>query len=343
MDRPQELAPVPRAAVADDGTPRFGSYAGMIESAGLANLRGTWARGPLYRFTHHKSWRWGMAADARVMVAFALVDVGYAANAFLFVVDLQARRMLVDRTALGLPFVSVRIGERPNDGSDARFDGGGLHLRISRPTAVASFHVEAHSQGVEVDMELDAVGAPPPLVLVAPVPQGTVNVTQKSACLAARGTIRAAGITHELTGASGGFDYTNGLLARHTAWRWAFATGTTADGRGAGLNVVSGFNDAGATSENVLWLEGEVIPLGRLQFKFDKAAPLEPWTITNDDGSVDVVFRPLAMHREDRNLGVARSHFVQVAGTFGGVIRRRETTVRLVDLPGVTEDQDIMW
>lgn len=342
-DAPPSLAPVPRSAVGADGSPRFGSYAGPIESAGLADLRGTWARGPLYRLTHHKSWRWGMAADARMMVAFALVDVGYAANAFLFVVDLKERRMLVDRTALGLPLLSVRVGERPNGGSDARFDGGGLHLAISRHTDGTGYHVEARGQGLALDLVFDSAGAPPPLVLVAPVPHGVVNVTQKSACLAAHGTIRAAGVTHELAGASGGFDYTNGLLARHTAWRWAFATGTTADGRAVGLNAVSGFNDDGATSENGLWLDGEVHALGPLRFTFDAAAPLEPWTVRTEDASVDLVFRPIAVHREERNLGLARSHFVQVAGTFGGLIRHGDVSVRVADLPGVTEDQDILW
>ena len=341
MDRPLVLPPAPLSAVDAHGAPRLGVYAGPIADAGLGSLAGPWHRGPLYRRMHGKSWRWGMVADERIMAVFCLVDVGYAANAFAFVVDLAERRMLVDRTALGMPWL-VRVGETPNEGSDARFDGGGLHIRISRARGATAYGVTVRGKDLEIDAELDALDAPAELTLIAPIPGGPLNVTQKTTGLAARGTIRAAGTVHDLANGFGGFDYTNGLLARHTAWQWGFATGAV-EGRAIGLNLVAGFNEAGAASENALWLDGSIVPVGRARFVFDPAKPLEPWHITTEDASVDLEFRPIGSHREDRNLVAARSHFVQAVGTFEGHVRHAGATIRVAGLPGVVEDQDVLW
>ncbi len=284
-----------------------------------------------------------MVANAEIMVALVLLDAGYATNAFVFAVDLGTRRLLIDRTALGLPRVSVRVGDRPNEGSDARFSAQGLRLAISRGVGQGAFRVQADARDLALDVELEARDAPPSLVLIAPVPGGTVNVTQKTSGLAARGNIRVSGRTYDLAGGFGGFDYTSGLLARHTAWRWAFATGRAADGRRVGLNLVAGFNESGASSENAVWIGEAVASVGRATFEFDSAKPEQPWRITTDDGAVALAFTPIGVHREDRNLVVARSHFAQVAGTFDGSLRTSAGEIAIAALPGVTEDQDILW
>ena len=337
------LPATPDRAIDSEGAPRFGTYLGPLDAVGIAHLGGEWRRGALYRLKHHKSWRWCMLANAEVMVAFALVDVGYATNAFLFAVDLAARRMLVDRTALGLPRLSVKVGDRPNEGSTARFAAQGLRLTVSRTIGRSAFRVTADARDISIDAELDTVGAPPSLVLIAPVPGGTVNVTEKTGCLEARGTARILGRSHELSGGSGGFDYTNGLLARHTAWRWAFASGRAVDGRRIGLNLVEGFNEAGTSSENVVWSDSTALLVGRAHFRFSPGSPLDAWTVTTDDGAVDLAFTPIGAHREDRDLVLARSHFVQVVGTFDGTLRTPTGPVRVSALAGVTEDQDVLW
>ena len=126
------LPPAPARAIDDRGAPRFGTYIGGLGSVGLSELAEEWRRGPLYRLRHHKSWRWCMVATDEILVAFALLDARYASNAFAFAVDLAARTPLVDRTALGLPRLSVRVGDRPGEGSEARFAAQGLRRSEER-------------------------------------------------------------------------------------------------------------------------------------------------------------------------------------------------------------------
>lgn len=239
--------------------------------------------------------------------------------------------------------MSVGVSDRPDEGADARFTWPGLNIRASRKRGSDLYAITARVGDLTLDAELDTKGAPTPLTLVAPVTGGTVNVTQKWAQLPARGTVRIGDRSYSLDGGFGGFDYTNGLLARHTAWRWAFAAGRDAGDGGVAFNLVSGINDTDAASENVVWVDGMAVPVGRIDFQFDAAATSSPWRIASDDGIVDLVFEPIGEHREHRDLGFARSHFVQVLGTFRGTINALGRSRRMSMVAGVTEDQDVLW
>jgi hypothetical protein len=341
--RDTQLGSPPPSVIDESGAPRFGKYLGPIGLVDLSGLRGGWRRGALYRYTHRKKWLWFMIATPQVAVASAVVDASYAANGFLIAADLEKRTLRCDRGALGVPWISVAVADRANEGADARFTWPGLNIRASRKPGTDVYVIRARVRDLSLDAELDAGGAPAPLTVVAPVTGGTVNVTQKLAQLPVRGTVRLGDRTYSLEGGFGGFDYTSGLLARHTAWRWAFATGRDADGGGVAFNLVTGINDTDAASENVVWVDGVAVPVGRVDFQFDAAATTSPWRIASDDGIVDLVFDPIGEHREDRDLGLVRSHFVQVIGTFKGTIDALGRSRRVSMLAGVTEDQDVIW
>ena len=142
-----------------------------------------------------------------------------------------------------------------------------------------------------------------------------------------------------------GLDSTHGFLARHTRWRWAMACGRLDDGTPLGFNLVAGFNVVaeGSAGENVLFLGDQLQPVGPATFRFNSADPLDLWQLSTEDGTVDVTFRPLHAHRDFRDLLVLRSRFVQPLGFFAGTLQFRGREVSLEELPGVTEDQDMLW
>ena len=61
------------------------------------------------------------------------------------------------------------------------------------------------------------------------------------------------------------------------------------------------------------------------------------------DGAVKLRFVPIGAHREERDLKVVKSHFVQPVGLFRGTLEIEGRTHVIEDVPGVTEDQDILW
>ena len=83
--------------------------------------------------------------------------------------------------------------------------------------------------------------------------------------------------------------------------------------------------------------------MGAAVFRFNAADPLDLWRIETDDGTVQLTFRALHAHRDVRDLGLLRSRFVQPLGFFSGRLRFRGRDLALDELPGVTEDQDMLW
>ena len=68
---------------------------------------------------------------------------------------------------------------------------------------------------------------------------------------------------------------------------------------------------------------------------------MRPWRLTAD--GIDLTFEPGGLHAQSTNLLVVKSRFVQPVGTFTGTVRVGGRDVRVVGLPGVVEDQDVLW
>ncbi len=344
----QPLPPAP-ALMEDRGQPRFGTYAGSLREVNLTRLRGPYRLpGPL-RFAKHKRWFYAMLASPEVLAVLSVADLGYAANAFACAVHLGERQVLFDAGYMGLPRPFTAISNRPAAGAQARFRAPGVAIKLARPEQEDAYRVSAQARdrrGSRFSFRGQLTGGrAPPLTVIAPVPgDGVVNVTQKWASLELSGMLEAGGRTFALDGGMAGLDYTNGYLSRRTSWRWAFASGRLSSGVPFGLNLVEGFNDGSDEAhENALWHGDQLIPLGRARFEYDIARVLETWRITTEDGAVELNFLPIHAHREERDYKLVKSRFVQPLGLFEGTVRVGQSRLSIERLPGVVEDQDVLW
>src|SRR4051812_26716974 len=186
------LPPAPTDAIAPDGTPRWGAYQGGFARVDVAPIAG----GFLRRVTRRKRWIWGCVSTPEVLLSFAIVDVGYAANAFFAAVDMASGRALCDRSWLGVGGLSASVSDHPGEGAEARFSAPGVKAAIVRATGSAAFSVELTAGDLRLRCVLDAASAPPPLAIVMPVGaagSGRLDCTQKTVLLAASGTFELAG------------------------------------------------------------------------------------------------------------------------------------------------------
>jgi hypothetical protein len=307
------------------GAPQQGLFAGAVADPGFAGLAPPFAFGILERRLFEKKWEYLFVADREIMLALAIVDAGYLSTGICAVFDRGSRRLLIDEGPVLPPFLAS-VGEHPGEASlrgpriDARIERNGDRYR-----ARASW---AHC---EIDLLLDAAQAPPPATAVAPIGEpGRFDYTQKSALLAATGTVHSGNLRFDLRDAAAGLDYSHGFFARDVAWRWAFAPGPE-----IAFNFSDGFlHGAG---ENVVWLDGEPRPAGKLAFSFDPSAPLSPWRIRGEE--VDLTFTPEGLRAKSLDLKVLLSRYAQPFGTFAGTIFGRTVSA----LPGVTEDHTARW
>lgn len=323
------------------GAPRFGAYAGGLEHVEVGPVAGTGLGGFLRRLASLKRWHHAFVATDELVLTLAVVDAGYAASGFVFAVERAGGAVLLDRTYLA-PAPAAWVNDCPGAGARATLFTPTATLRLERRSDRYQLVAELGRRG-RLEAVLDASAAPAPFTLVARVPGGDVHVTQKSGALPAAGELRCGSRRFSLGGGFGGLDYTQGLLARRTRWRWAYATGRAAGGEPLALNLADGIDDEAGPDEDVLFLGEGPRPLPRCTFEHDPERPLEPWRLQGGDGALDLRFTPLAVHREDRNLALVRARFVQVAGIFDGHLPGPAGAVPVAGLPGVCEDQELRW
>lgn len=329
------------------GAPRLGAYAGSLGRIDVGRLAAPPGVGPLARAARGKRWVYALVVTPEVQLGVAVLEAAYVGAAFAWVVDRATGAVLYDRSATGLPGLNARVNDRPGPGARASFAGPGVDVLLERRADRYHLDLELGGGAVVVDALLDARAAPEPFVLVARVDGGGFRATQKALCLPVEGRLEVRGRRFDLGGGLGGLDHTAGLLARETAWRWAFGLGR-ADGVPLGFNLAEGFGLApDDPGENALARAGEapwrLPPVG---FEYDRLAPdRAPWRISSAGGAVELEFTPGAVHREEKRLPLVATRFAQVAGTFSGVLPGGPggAPVRVDALPGVVEDHWARW
>lgn len=331
------LPPAPAGVLLPDGSPAFGAYAGNISAVEWDGLSGAFKRSGLWQRFHHKRWHYVGIAGADCFIGLAVVDAGWAASAFAYLFDREQRRVLVDFTGMGIPGLQVKVNHQGGEGALARFQGAGGEILLTRAVGCSHYTLKVRLRDFSLDAILDTAQAAPTLSAIIPIQKGVANCTQKSACLKVTGSAQCQGRQYDLTGDSASLDYTNGLLARDTAWRWASAHSPK-----IGFNLQAGFN---GSAENVLWLNGRMILLGAAQFDFDPKRPMQPWRIRTDDGLLDLGFEPHGARRENKQLLIAASDYIQPIGVFSGQVRAHpsDPPTLVSNLLGVTEDHRARW
>jgi len=329
------LATPPLSAV-DPKTllPAYGSYRGSLRRSDLGPLAGD----GVSKVLREKRWVWCSITQEDLMIALAVVDLGYASNGFAYAY-VPGRGLVAHASVVGLPRLS-RVKQTATRRIDARLRDPRLGIRITHEDHDPQLEVALRSSTLELNATLDTRQAPPPITAIAPLEQGVVDVTEKRVLMGVRGAALVAGRRLSLDGALGGYDFSHGLMPRHTKWNWAFFMGRAATGAPIAANVVRGWT---REHECAVWTQSEVHGVAEAAFAYDPARPSADWKITTPDGALDLVLTPGAIHTEEKDLGVVRSAFKQAVGRYQGAVVIDGTRHAIEDAIGVAEEQDVVW
>lgn len=328
MPASAQLPAAPPVIPGPDGLPAFGRFAGSAGRFDWDRLAAPYARSRWWRRFHHKRWHYTALATEQLFCGIAIVDVGWTNTAFAYVFERGKREVVAGFSRDGVPGLTAQLARHAGEESRFRFGAQRVQMSASK--------LSLRCKALQIEAALAAPGAPL-LLAIGPVAGGSVHATQKSSGLALTGSVHIGTQSYRLDGGVASFDYSNGLLARETDWRWA-----SAHSLALGFNLQAGYFGA---HENALWLDGQLIALGTASFVFDEHDPMAPWHVFTDDGLLDLQFTPEGYRREDKNLLVAASRYVQPIGTFSGWVRAaRDAPKRAVTrLAGVTEDHASRW
>ena len=326
------LPAAPPHVVDAAGQPALGRYSGMADSFDWSALAPPFRRSAWWRRFHHKRWHYVALGCEEVFCAVAIVDLGWTSTAFAYVFDRRERKLIASFSRDGVPALSASVAH--HGAGISRFRSPGVRIEIGSDGQRA-YTLALSCAGIAIDASF--AGGAPHLLATGVVAGGSVHATQKSPGMAVQGEVRIGARRVALDGAVASVDYSNGLLARDTDWRWACAHNLD-----MGFNLQAGYFGA---NENALWLDGKIIALGAAQFDYNAADPMMPWHIYTDDGLLDVQFVPEGLRREDKNLLIAASKYVQPIGTFSGWVKAHKDAAPIVveALVGVTEEHHSVW
>ena len=339
--------------------PRFGDYVGLTPTLGPPPSQGRPGQRQVNEFLRHKRWMYTFAANKELLVIACIADAGPTGTTWLNVADRRTGKLLADISRLGGTKPMVSVNDHPGEGHRSRYRMPGSDVRMHTQDGILHVRAKVGSPiglpaigkpAVELDLEFD-ITAQPALTVISDLDTDPpmVYTTGKNAGLPVGGrvVVRQSGLLHafDFTDGIGGFDYTSGHLPRHTHWRWAYMTGRLGTGRTVGLNLLADFTGlAGRAHDNSVWYDGQLHAIDPdATIDFDEDNPDKPWHVQTSDGKVDLVFTPIGVHRESLNLRLVRSRFLQPVGEFSGSIRLGRRTLGVDRLPGVVENQDVLW
>ena len=335
---PSTILPLaPHTTVEGNGQVNFGQYSGSPFKIDWLGLPLPYRRSRFWQYFHHKHWQYVALATDELFCAVAIVDVGWTNTAFAYAFDRRQGKMLANFSQDGLPRISAKLNTCPAIGAASHFRFFRNRIHYQQLADSEQYQLDLQCGDFSINANFDAKNASPCLFAVGEILGGSVHATVKSSGMPLRGSVQVGGGEFDLSGGIASFDHSNGFLARETSWRWASAHSLE-----LGFNVQSGYF---GNTENVLWLDGQLISLGTAHFDFNPEDTLQPWHIFTADGLLDLHFQPEGCRIENKNLLVAVSRYAQPIGTFSGWVRSSANAVpRLIEnLVGVTEDHFSRW
>jgi hypothetical protein len=311
-----------------------------LENSSFYSFRG------LQRF-RIKRWDYYGVTTPTHYYSFALADLGYAGQAFVYVVSFETGEY--HEETLTIPLARGIL--LPRNSTEGTSSYGSKNVRLS-------FSVEPNGRRISIDWpNFNGCGLTAEVLLrlepdhesmaiVIPIPGKRYYYNRKVNCLPAEGWVVYGQDRSELLPdqSQGNMDWGRGVWEYSSFWVWASASGFLAGGRRVGLNMGYGFGDTSAATENALILDGKVHKLGRVDFAYNAEDYSQPWRMVSVDGRVDLEFTPFVERVATTNLLVISSTVHQMFGRYQGVLLSDEgESIELKSLVGFAEEHYARW
>jgi len=301
---------------------------------------------PLQRLRIKRWDYYGVTTPAH-LYSFTLADLGYAGQAFAYVVDFQTGKY--HEETLTLPLARGIVLPRNSTAGTSSFEGGKASLIFQAEPEARRIAVQwpgFADVGLSAEFTLHLSPTHESMAIVIPIAGKRFYYNRKVNCLPAEGWVEYGGERTALrpTESLGNMDWGRGRWEYKSFWVWASASGFLQDGRSVGLNLGFGFGDTSAATENALILDGRIHKFGQVDFTYDPRDFMQPWRMVSPDGHVDLEFIPFLERVAATNLIVIASEVHQMFGHYRGTLRADDGEIlQLDDLIGFAEEHHARW
>lgn len=307
----------------------FGIYDGLVADTNTNEWDGSKGLTSPRRW-QRKSWIFFAAYNADIFVGFAIVDAGFIGKAFSYIYFPKTGKMLED--GIDIPFA---FGADFAANLDSHWKLG--QYEISTKNGQMLFNFKGKKYQIAIQSHDTAHG----LSFLCPSTGGNrpFHFTYKNALLPTEIQFTENGKTQNFSNLYGSLDFSKGYPPRHTNWNWTSFLGQLEDGTPVGINLVDKFNQ---NMENAIWIGNERVLAGDVRYQYNKPLEKSLWEVYSQNGELELTMQPSGCRKENLNLQVLKSKFIQVFGVIEGRIKHQGVWKNLKG-HGVMEEHEAIW
>ena len=304
-----------------------------------------------------KEWDYYLVNDDEYAVALTLSYMGYAGLVSVSLIDFAQAAYKTTSVITPFPFGRFHLPESSASGVSS-FENSRVALSFEAADGQRRLRATFRRFDGDEDLTFEALLDEEPrdtMVIATPWAEDELAFyyNQKIVAMQVRGSFKKGTLVHGFRpeNSFGLLDWGRGVWTRDNTWFWAVGQGwqhgpvhkqgkagarlsgaSQAGGRHRfGLNLGYGFGDTSAASENMAFVDGAAVKLGRVDFGIpqkrrdarkiaDRYELMQPWHMTDGEGRLDLMFTPAIDRIDYMDFKLIRSDQHQVFGTFDGTV-----------------------
>ncbi len=221
--------------------------------------------------------------------------------------------------------------------SESHCSWQGEELTIKNNLELNRFTVEGKSESEHFNIKAIAYHITEPLVSVIPF-KGNKFMYSHKCLMPCEGFLEIQKKTIVFMRNEGLFmlDDHKGFYPFKYRYNWVTAAWFDREGNYYGFNLTQNQStDAENFNENCFWVNGKIFVLPQVVFKFDSG--FKTWHITDRYDMVNIDFKVITDNTLKMNLGLIKSDYQAPFGTFTGIIKNTNQTLRINGANGMGE------
>jgi len=330
----------------------------LLNSYGILSSPG-WAKDLLLKYDRKdikapafriKEWDYYCILNDRGGVSFTIADNGYMGFIAATVFDFDKPGEISGDLITPFPLGKFNLPPTSKTG-DVIFENKKASMQFLRREESRMININFNNfkngDTLTGNIKLHQPNSDDTMVIATPFPKNkhAFYYNQKVNCMPASGEFTLGDRKIEFTPETsfGVLDWGRGVWTYNNTWYWGSASGKV-NGDLFGFNIGYGFGDTSQSTENLIFLNGKVHKLDRVEFHIPTDSYLKPWTFSSNDDRFEMDFRPIIDRSSNTNLLFIQSNQHQVFGRFSGkAILDDGTEIILKDFLGFAEKVMNRW
>lgn len=271
-----------------------------------------------------KEWDFYQIMMGEWVLKMTIGNIGYVAEFSADLFNVKTKELLSFSKLKLLPLNKIKMPLHPDDHSAITINEKGFNMSFKVNDHLRQLRLSTQDKKlgrIEVDVDIHIDKEHDKLVIATPFNKPhQFYLNCKENYFKVSGIIQFGNRIVKLDEtASAVLDWGRGVWPFEEEWYWGNGS-TYIDGNQFAFNIGWGFGDLKHASENIMYLNGKAMKLGRIDYDIDTKDYMKPWSFKEENGRFEMVMTPLYDKIADTRLGLIQMYCHQLFGYYNGYV-----------------------